>query len=475
VTVTIPPNGLPGTVTLNAAIAGQTLTVNQTGVGCTVSLGSSAVSMPAAGGPSVVQVTAPVGCSYGTVTGPSWITVTSGGSGNGTGNAAPLHLDIAPNSTTLARSGSLTIGGQTFQVDQLGLACSVTVDTSGLGSPYGVGGGVGLVGVTTNGSNCTWNASSAASFATVSPQSGTGNGSVAVTLSSNAGSATARSTSLTIGGQVVPIQQSGTTCTFNLQSAAGSVPASGGSGAVGVVAPAVCTWNAVSNNLPWLSITSAGGAGSTNVQFVAQSNTSANPRTGTLTVAGQTYTVTQAGAPCSYALNTSNLTVASTGVTSSVSFSTTATGCSPSAVSYASWITGVGTTFNGSSGTVNFTVDPSPFTATRKGTIQVGDQTFTITQSGGSCGYSLNAYGAVFTNAGGAGSVLGSPTALGCVPVTGTTEPNVITLSPLVGPVSNIFTQNYTVAPFLNVLTPVVRKGSIVFGGQIFTVKQTSY
>lgn len=97
-----------------------------------------------------------------------------------------------------------------------------------------------------------------------------------------------------------------------------------------------------------------------------------------------------------------------------------------------------------------------------------------ITQTGGACGYSLNAYGALFGTTGGTGSVLGLPTALGCVPATGTAEPNVLTLSPLVGPVSNIFTQGYAVAPF-NVLTPVVRKAYIIFGGQIFTVKQTSW
>ena len=42
------------------------------------------------------------------------------------------------------------------------------------------------------------------------------------------------------------------------------------------------------------------------------------------------------------------------------------------------------------------------------------------------------------------------------------------------GPVSNIFTQDYTVAPFTS-LTPTVRKGQITFGGLLFTVKQSSY
>ena len=59
---------------------------------------------------------------------------------------------------------------------------------------------------------------------------------------------------------------------------------------------------------------------------------------------------------------------------------------------------------------------------------------------------------------------------------TSATEPNIITLGPApVTPVGGIFTQGYDVAPYPNVLTPVVRKGYIVFGGQIFTVKQTSW
>jgi hypothetical protein len=474
VTVSIPPNLAPGLFGHTATIAGQTLTVNQVGVGCSVSLSSSVTTITAAGGQGAVQVTAPVGCSYDTVSGPNWISVTSGGLGNGTGNPAPLIFNVAANSTTVARSGALTIGGQTFQIDQDGLACSVTVDTSGLGSPYGPNGGVGLIGVTTNGSNCSWNASSAPGFATVSPPSGIGNGTVSVTVSSNAGSTIGRNTSLTIGGQSVPLQQSGTTCTFSLQSSDGTVPASGGSGAVGVVSPAACTWPAVSNNLPWLSVQSTGGAGSSSVQFVAQANTSASPRVGTLTVAGLTYTVTQAGAPCTYNLNASALNVASAGASSSFSFTTAATGCVPSATSFTNWVTGVATSFNGVAGTVSFTVDPSPYTTPRTGTIQLGDKTFTITQTGGACGYSLSAYGALFGTAGGTGSVLGTPTALGCVPATGTTQPTIITLSPLAGPVSNIFTQDYTVTPFTS-LTPTVRKGQITFGGLLFTVKQSSY
>jgi hypothetical protein len=471
VTVTIPPNGSPSPQVLTATIADQTLTVTQAGIGCTVSLSPYEASAPAAGGAGSVTVTTPAGCAYDTVVGPSWISVTSGSPGVGSGTVV---YSVEPNSTTVSRSGSLTIGGQTFQVTEEGLACSMTVDTSGLGSPYGPAGGVGVVTITTNGTNCSWAASSGASWASVVPGSGTGNATIGVIVASNGFSATSRSTDLTIAGQTVTILQAGTTCTYSLQSPSGAVPASGGSGSVGVVAPSVCGWTATSNDPGWLAISSAGSAGSSNVLFVAQANPSANPRTGTLTIAGLTYTVTQAGAPCSYALDTvSPVIVSSGGATDFFAFSTTATGCTPAALSYVGWIT-VGTSFSGNAGTVTYMVAPNPSGAARLGTIQVGDQTFEVDQSAGACGYSLNAYGKTFSEVGGTGSVLGSPTGLGCTPDTGTDQPSFVLLDPLTGPVSNIFTQPYAVTPYHS-LTIAIRRARITFGGQIFTVKQTSW
>ncbi len=308
----------------------------------------------------------------------------------------------------------------------------------------------------------------------VGPSSGTGNATIGVTLTSNASSATARSTDLTIAGQTVTILQAGTTCTYSLRSASGTVPASGGGGSVGVVAPTVCGWTATSNDPGWLAISSAGSAGSSDVLFVAQANPSPNPRTGTLTIAGLTYTVSQGGAPCSYTLDTiSPVTISSGGATDFFAFSTTATGCTPAALSYVGWIT-ASTSFSGNAGTVTYMVAPNPSGTARLGTIQVGDRTFEVNQSGGACGFSLNAYGKLFSQAGATGSVLGSPTGLGCTPDTGTDQPSFVLLDPLTGPVSNIFTQPYTVMPY-NSLTIAIRRARITFGGQIFTVKQTSW
>jgi hypothetical protein len=54
-------------------------------------------------------------------------------------------------------------------------------------------------------------------------------------------------------------------------------------------------WKAVSDS-PWLTITSAStGAGNTTVQFAVSANPTGSPRTGRITIAGQTFLITQPG------------------------------------------------------------------------------------------------------------------------------------------------------------------------------------
>jgi hypothetical protein len=119
-------------------------------------------------------------------------------------------------------------------------------------------------------------------------------------------------------------------------------------------------------------------------------------------------------------------------------------------------------------------VGANPTGSTRNGTVQIGDRIFTISESGAACAYSLAAYGTAFGQLGGIGNVLGSPSATGCTPTVGTTVPSMINLGTLSGPALNIFTQPYSVNTF-NSLTNAIRRGTITFGGQIFTIKQTSW
>lgn len=470
VTISVPPNFTVAPVTLTATIAGQLLTVQQASVACTASLTTSTASALAAGGSGTVSIATPPGCAYTTTGVPSWLTVTGGGSGTGDGI---VSYSVQANSTIAPRITTIFIGGEPFTLTQAGVACSITIDASGLGSPFAVGGGTGTIEVIANSPSCGWTTSDDASWVNLAPVTSAGSGAVSVSVQSNAASSVSRTAHITIGGQTVSLTQSGTVCAPALQSAVGSAPGGGGSGTVGVLAPAACSWNATSN-AGWLSVNSFGGQGTSDVSFTAQANPDPAPRVGTLTVAGQAFTVTQAAAPCSMTLGTPGITVASGGATGTFTVTGSSAACTPAAMSFANWIS-VDTDYAGTAGTMTYTVTPNPQSVTRRGSIQVGDRTFVIDQLGAACAFSLNAYGALFDRHGGGSLFLGSPSALGCSPLVGVDLPAIVTLGPLSGPVLNIFTQPYTVSPFDTPLTAAIRRARITFGGQIFIVKQTSW
>ncbi|HKP71801.1 MAG TPA: M36 family metallopeptidase, partial [Pyrinomonadaceae bacterium] len=87
----------------------------------------------------------------------------------------------------------------------------------------------------------------------------------------------------------------GGTCTFSISPTSASVASGGGTGSVSVTAGTGCTWSAVSN-ASFITITAgASGSGNGTVSYSVASNTATTSRTGTLTIAGQTFTVNQSG------------------------------------------------------------------------------------------------------------------------------------------------------------------------------------
>ncbi|HEX8424045.1 MAG TPA: M36 family metallopeptidase, partial [Pyrinomonadaceae bacterium] len=87
----------------------------------------------------------------------------------------------------------------------------------------------------------------------------------------------------------------GGTCTYSISPSSASVASGGGTGSVGVTAGTGCTWTAASN-ASFITITSgASGSGNGTVNYSVAANTGTTSRTGTLTIAGQTFTVSQAG------------------------------------------------------------------------------------------------------------------------------------------------------------------------------------
>ena len=128
------------------------------------------------------------------------------------------------------------------------------------------------------------------------PVAGSGNGTVGFTVASNGGSE--RTGSIIIAGQgsVVTQAAAAAPCTFTISPASQSIVAAGGAGtAVAVSTQAGCRWTAASN-AAWITVTSgSNGTGNGSVGFTVGANTGAS-RTGTLTIGGRAFTVTQAAA-----------------------------------------------------------------------------------------------------------------------------------------------------------------------------------
>ena len=82
-------------------------------------------------------------------------------------------------------------------------------------------------------------------------------------------------------------------CTYSIDPTSEHFSSFGGTGSVSVTAPSECSWTATSND-GWITITS-GSSGSGNGTVYYSVSSSTGSRTGTMTIAGLTFTVTQDG------------------------------------------------------------------------------------------------------------------------------------------------------------------------------------
>ena len=151
--------------------------------------------------------------------------------------------------------------------------------------------------------------------------SGTGNGTVSYTVAANT-SSTPRTGTLTIAGVTVTVTQAGA-CNFTVAPTTQNVLARARRTPRRSPRPAGCGWTGASNNTTWITVTSgSSGTGPGTVNYNVAANTSTSPRTGTLTIAGHTVTVTQAGA-CNFTVAPTTQNVVAAGASHSAAVTTT--------------------------------------------------------------------------------------------------------------------------------------------------------
>ncbi len=459
-------------------IAGLPVTVTQAGSvssGCvfTVAPGFSVYNIPTLGGPVVFQVanTQGAGCNWSASSNSDFLSITAGASGTGSG---AVTVNAGAN-TGAARSGTVTIAGLTRTVTQDGAACAFTVTPSST-DVTAAAGSVSFTVTNTHGVNCGWTATTSENFLSVTGgASGTGSGTVTVAVATNTREVP-RTGEVSIAGTRVSVTQAAPgPCEFSVTPASASVGDATGSVTFTVTntVGTGCGWTARSET-GFLSIASgASGAGDGTVTVAVGRNLGAT-RTGEVTIAGLSRTVTQArpaGGPCAFSVTPDSFDVGAG--SGSVTFSVTNTqgsGCAWEAVSFHGFLS----IASGASGTGNGTVTVNVAANTgvaRDGGVGIANQGRTVRQAAaaGSCAFSVSP-SSTTVGAGGA-AITFTVTKTGGAGCSWTAVSNTGFLS-VTGGASG--TSDGTVTVSVGANTGNSRSGSVTIAGQTVNVTQDS-
>ena len=311
----------------------------------------------------------------------SWISVVDGGNGRG---GDTVSIAIGENPSYKARTGTVTIGTETFTVTQAGrtvLDFSVNPTTANAS----VTGGNGLLAVLAT-PDLPWTAASGANWLTLQngTASGAGNGNIVFVASPNP-TLSKRMGKIT----VTPASGSGLsakTCTVTQPAAIASISstgyefeASGEATEVEVTVDDIVQWS-ISESLDWITIdgsTSRTGPGK--VRISASANNTVYPKSGTVTIAGKKFSVSQKARGVQ--LEYDSIVFKTDGGFESFSVHPDGSVSWNAVASDPTWITVFGTTSGTGDAEVEYVISPYVGNGTpRTGWIEVGDQKVYIMQ-----------------------------------------------------------------------------------------------
>ena len=249
----------------------------------------------AKGGEQTVTVTATAAWKISKGAGSDWLTIKPE---SGSAGTAQVTLTAAENSAKDSRKATITIqsGELTKSIDVSQSAANpvISLDTSSL--EFASGSGSKAFKITTN---TTWTVASDQTWCSVSPASGSNDGSVTVSVGENS-STVERTATITVkseaGDQTVKVTQSGVSPTLTLTI--DNMEFAAGSGSKIFSIKSNTAW-AVSSDKNWCSVSPTSGSGDGSVTVSVDENTSTSSRTATITVESatikRTLAVTQNG------------------------------------------------------------------------------------------------------------------------------------------------------------------------------------
>jgi hypothetical protein len=352
---------------------------------CAYTVSPTRKTVAASGEGLTVTVTAAGGCSWTANSTAAWVAITAGESGLGNGF---VRIEVSANSG-VARSASVTVAGQSVTLDQPEAAppppppiCTYSIAPTSRSA--GRDETVITIAVAAP-DNCSWIAASQAGWITVTDGStGSGSGSVRLVVASNGGPP--RSGTVTVAGKTFTVQQEGVACTYSIKSGSYSAGRGADEVLVSVTAGDGCAWTTASN-ASWISIAEGrSGSGNGTVRLLVEANSGA-PRTGTAVIAGETFTVQQAGLTCSYGIRPTSYHAGSGPDDVRVNVSAQE-GCAWTVAGDAAWVSVAEGRSGSGNGVVRLIVQENSFAA-RTANFTIAGQTFTLEQDAGVCQYSI--------------------------------------------------------------------------------------
>lgn len=317
---------------------------------------------------------------------PNWFDASpkSGGAGTATITISVLEA----NTSAKDREGIIKIKTgdleKDIKVTQKGVSASISLDkttqsVSATANSFNVQ-------ITTN--EAAWSASDIPTWLTLSPTSGTGSGTVAISCQSNTSTSPRSATIIFTSGnseQPLTVTQVGANAVITLDKTTQSVGATASSFNLQVTTNSA-TWS--TSGIPsWITLDPASGVGSSAVAIAYQANTTTSPRSATITFtsgsATQTLTVTQVGAGATITLDKTTQSVDAAANSFNVQVTTNGSAWSTSGVP--EWIT-LSLTLGTDSGVVAVSSQANPTTSSRSAKITFtsgsATQTLTVTQTG---------------------------------------------------------------------------------------------
>lgn len=305
VAVTANPNADTRSGTLT--VAGQAVPVSQDGVAqtCTVTIAPTSANISKDAATGTFAVTSPASCTWTAVSTASWLTVTSGASGKGSGT---VGYSAARNTTSDVRTATIRANEATFSLSQAGDSGLCEFRVAPVTLNVCMSAAYDLVTTMTTQPACGWTVATDTPWISLSGGATRhGSGEIRFRVGDNydaprLGVLKVRWDSPT-AGQNVQVSQAG--CRYAVSTASVAVVAAGGTLSVDVYQQSDplecggplqdgCVWSA-STTAAWITITSPQTQkGDGRVTFVAAPN-AGTPRSATIAVRDKTIVVSQAG------------------------------------------------------------------------------------------------------------------------------------------------------------------------------------